>query len=272
MAVAFILQSGDHAGKLYSSTDIALALNAASDADNNPEIDISIDFKLVIRAFVFDGKLEYTLPYCSYFGYDGDDRVLFYRHFRRNGRNCPCIAGLGCFSSADRARSASIVRWNFGLGEPMKCSLVDCFINETKKRAARQKHVTRPSTSLTDNSRQVSVSPPPDDQPASDDQPAKLYYIIDGLASEIDLDASSLVSLSDLRANIPQDRPIEGEAKYRSVRLNGVDMLVQNRVEVVMTHYLSRLKNKAEKIDRLTQLFKKDVDFVASINAHDCWI
>ena len=81
-AVASILRSGDHVGKLYSSTDIALALNAASDADNNPEIDISIDSKLVIRAFVFDGKLEYTLPYCSYFGYDGDDRVLFYRHFR----------------------------------------------------------------------------------------------------------------------------------------------------------------------------------------------
>ena len=79
----------------------------------------------------------------------------------------------------------------------MKCSLVDCFINETKKRAARQKHATRPSTPPTDDSRQVSVSPPPDDQPALDDQPAKLYYIIDGLASEIDLDASSLVSLID---------------------------------------------------------------------------
>ena len=71
-AVASILRSGDHAGKLYSLTDIALALNAASDSDNNPEIDISIDSKLVVQTFVFDGKLEYTLMYRKHSGYDGD--------------------------------------------------------------------------------------------------------------------------------------------------------------------------------------------------------
>lgn len=199
-AVASILRSGDHAGKLYSSNDIASALSIVSDADNDPEIDINIDSKLVVRAFSFDGKSEHALPYCEYFGYDGDDRVLYYRYFGREGRNRPCVAGLGCFSSTDRARSVSVVRWNFGLGEPAKSSLVDCFINETKKKAARQKHATRPITPPTDDVRQVPVSPP------SDDQPAKMYYIIDGLAAELELDATSSVSLNDLKANLPQEK------------------------------------------------------------------
>ena len=67
-AVASILRLDVHVGNLYNVNDIAYALRVSADIRGDPEIGIDIDSHLVLRAFAFDGRASYTLPYDSVFG------------------------------------------------------------------------------------------------------------------------------------------------------------------------------------------------------------
>ena len=85
-----------------------------------------------------------------------------------------------------------------------------------------------------------------------------MQYILNRLAAEFCLGQTDSISLADLEANLPQDRPIDGKvATYNSVRFGGTYIWLSTRVEVVISHYLLRLKNKAEKIDKIKHLFSQ---------------
>ena len=77
-AIASILRSAGHVGHLYSASDIATILRITADVDNNEAVGIDVDSHLVVRAFSFEQQNEYSLPYDDYFGYAGDNHVLYH--------------------------------------------------------------------------------------------------------------------------------------------------------------------------------------------------
>ena len=99
--------------------------------------------------------------------------------------------------------------------------------------------------------RYVAVSSPPN-------VPVKMQYISNGLAAEFHLDQTNSISLANLEVTLAQDCPIDGKvATYNSIRFGGTYIWLPSRVKVVMSHYLSRLKSKAEKIDKIKHVFSQ---------------
>ena len=70
------MQSDEHVGMLYSAGNIAVMSRIAANADNNSDIGIDINSKLVVCAFIFEQRSEYYLSYSNYFGHKGDGYLL----------------------------------------------------------------------------------------------------------------------------------------------------------------------------------------------------
>jgi hypothetical protein len=52
----------------------------------------------------------------------------------QDSRHAQGIAAIGCFRSINTVCNVSIVRWNTGLNQLEKYQLVQCLVNETKKK------------------------------------------------------------------------------------------------------------------------------------------
>ena len=82
-AVASILRSNQHLDRLYGTDEIAHALRVSARVGSSLGDDASptndINSRLVLRAFSFDGREEYDLPYGGVFGYCGNRCVLHYQ-------------------------------------------------------------------------------------------------------------------------------------------------------------------------------------------------
>ena len=91
---------------------------------------------------------------------------------------------IGCFGSVGEARAASIVSWNAGLVQLEKYHIIQCLVNETKKKESRNKsRADTPPSNMIDET--VETSPSENMYPA---QNVKLRYILDGLAGELEID------------------------------------------------------------------------------------
>ena len=183
-------------------------------------------------------KAKYSLPRDKYFGHGDDNLLLFYRYFRQKSLDSPRVSGIGCFCSTEVTLSAPVVCWEFDLGGLENIDLVSCFVNENKRKDDRRcKYV-----------RSIAALPKPNG-------PVNMQYILNGLAAEFCLDQTNSIYLADLETDLPQDRPIDGDvATYNSSRSGRTDIWLPSRVEVVMSHYLLRLQNKAENIDNIRHL------------------
>ena len=80
-AFAYIVWVYHHVGKLYRTHDIAAILYISAGVHNNKDIGIEVNSSLIVHAFSFGGKVEYSLSYDKYFEHEDSSRVLFYRFF-----------------------------------------------------------------------------------------------------------------------------------------------------------------------------------------------
>ena len=106
-----------------------------------------------------------------------------------------------------------------------------------------------------------------EETPRSEEKPTTLYYVLDGQGGELEMKTDENIDLEDLEANITRDHLtaediMSEKAKKRTetysfTRVNGVDSISPNGVTPVMTCYLSRLKNQAQKVSDLKNMFKK---------------
>ena len=94
-----------------------------------------------------------------------------------------------------------------------------------------------------------------------------IRYILDGKASVIEIDRNEQhIKLDDLRSNIQtchltekdtNDETKQETMEYRCERIRGVDVHVPGGLQIHTTQYISKLYNKAKKIDKLYGLFGK---------------
>jgi len=104
-AIAELLSSTHHAGKLYCTDDIAAMLNLAADAG---ECAISFNTPLITRAFVYNSETEYILSYKDCFdGYD-NNHLLYIQMHQRTGR-LDMTTSIGCFRLFVLGKPAGIV-------------------------------------------------------------------------------------------------------------------------------------------------------------------
>ena len=201
-AIASILRSAGHVGHLYSASDIATILRITADVDNNEAVGIDVDSHLVVRAFSFEQQNEYSLPYGNYFGYAGDNHVLYHRMSGQEAWRARRIIAIGCFSSISEAHDASTVRWNAGLDQLEKYHLTQCLVNKTKKKESRKSRADTPPSNMIEET--VETSPSENICPA---QNVKLRYILDGLAGELEIDVrhTKQISVDILVSNLKQD-------------------------------------------------------------------
>ena len=202
-AAASLLLPKQHLGNLYSFDDIAIALNIAADADNNPNVRIDVDAALLKRAFSFDTREEYELSYDEYFKKKGDRNILYYRS-KRDGQNSSKVSAIGRFSSIRVGQNASIVRLNIGIDKNRKNELVQCLEEETTKKESRSKksmnrkrprtpphEIDEPSTQKPQDTTEISLVPPSTlIQYNKSGIKASLRYIINGEAGQINIDTS----------------------------------------------------------------------------------
>ena len=148
-----VLYSPRHRSKRYNLNDVIFALELGADVDGNA--DITIDVADYVKRSVADGGLrlyEYALPYSYFLGRDDDGSVLYVKKERSSGVGADqYIITIGCFSSAEAAQGAEVVRWNIGLGLVREEELVA----DLKKKSRNQSSSTaRKSTK--NNQRQSS--------------------------------------------------------------------------------------------------------------------
>ena len=134
----------------------------------------------------------------------------------------------------------------------------------TKKQVQPQpKRSQQPKTTNTTNDN----SDPMDIDEDAEEKPTTLYYVLNGEGGELEMKTDDNIDLEDLKANITRDHLTAGDimsekAKKRTetysfTRVNGVDSISPNGVTPVMTCYLSRLQNQAQKVKDIKDMFKK---------------
>ena len=134
-AVALILIPCNYQSRLYPVEDIANAINIAADVNGNATISHGVDATLILRAFANEGADEYTLPYGSVLGRDGDDHILHVRREAKHGQKAgekDFSIAIGRFGSIDEAKFAKVVRWNYGMDKGDRLKLVQCLVGATK--------------------------------------------------------------------------------------------------------------------------------------------
>ena len=108
--IAQLLQSREHSGNLYSTSDLANVLSTAADADRDTDIPVDA---LLVRAFTNQCLDEYTLSYDDAFRYNGDTSVLYIRRPQEKGSRTK-LTDVGRFCS--RKMEVSLIRFDGTLG------------------------------------------------------------------------------------------------------------------------------------------------------------
>ena len=126
-AVALLLGSPDHSGKLYGGEDVAFLLNNAAGVDDNPDVATRMNVTTLLRSFANDAANVYGLEYDDYFQRPGDSNVLFVRREQKGGRHGRGTRGaiyFGRFSSMEAGERAVVVRWRVSIDEAVRGELV----------------------------------------------------------------------------------------------------------------------------------------------------
>ena len=110
---------------------------------DNKDIGIDVNSGFNRRAFGFDGKAEYSLPYDKYVGHEDDNCVLFYCYFGQKSPDSPRVVDIRCFFSTGVALNVPFVCWEFSLDGLGNIDLVQCFVNEIKKNNERRRKDAR---------------------------------------------------------------------------------------------------------------------------------
>jgi hypothetical protein len=263
--VALILRPCIHRNRLYPAEDIANAINIAADVKGNADSSHGVDATLILRAFVNEDADEYTLPYGSVLGRDGDSQILHVRREAKHGRKAggkDFSIAIGRFGSIDEAKFAKVIRWNYGMDEGDRLRLVQCVAEATKPAAKKRK---APAISPVDEgdasgaplSRQplVSINPPSAVM-------TSMHYTLGGRAGKVVVPkGTSFVTFKKLRDNLfppPIDCGNGDENAGRSLVLQtyGPDQhWIRSGVTAIATHHLSRLQKQAEVSTNWSALF-----------------
>ena len=206
VAVALLLLSSCHANRLYSADDISVILNIAINIADGSKVDAT----LLLRAFANEAANSFALEYNSYFGNTDRDDIVYVRIGTRPGRRDAAnrkSLHIGRFLSMEEARQASVVRWNTGIADGARTSLVACLEGICKRRAAKQKRATTNISPDEGRDDAADGRPPLIVQGAilRDTQPAEstlLHYILDGRAGKMEATSNGIFILRKLRNNL----------------------------------------------------------------------
>jgi len=116
-------------------------------------------------------------------------------------------------------------------------------------------------------------------------QNLRLQYILHGLSGELEIDVmrTKNIRYDDLVSNLARDqqsKDIDEQRKsmqYETHRIRNVDVWLPPGVSANMINYISQLKAKAEKVDRIKRLFsrktcvlsKRSMRMIAGFSLHN---